>query len=271
MEYFTHVKLTKDIYRITDFTGVCCYLVIGSQKALLLDTCNGIGNIKEYVESITKLPITVILSHGHLDHMGGTALFDDIYMNYLDMPVFKKHGNMEFRVEDTMIHSHVKVERKDFVETYTGEIKNIEDGQTFDAGGVHVKMILVKGHTPGMMCPLIIEDRVCVFGDACGVGVLLFDEYSSSVSEYKESLMHLKEYESEYDTIYRNHGTFFSPKELLNNVIECCNHILNHTDAHIPVDFHGVKLYSCCEQSENGHGRKDGKEGNILYSKDKAN
>ena len=54
-----------------------------------------------------------------------------------------------------------------------------------------------RGHTPGMMCPLVIEDRLIIFGDACGVGVLLFDEYSSSVLEYKNSLLSLKQYESE--------------------------------------------------------------------------
>lgn len=53
-------------------------------------------------------------------------------------------------------------------------------------------MIPVAGHTPGMMCPLIEEDRICIFGDACGVSVLLMGEYSSNVSEYKQSLLNLK-------------------------------------------------------------------------------
>ena len=129
-------------------------------------------------------------------------------------------------------------------------------------------MILVKGHTPGMMCPLIIEERTIIFGDACGVGVLLFDEFSSNVSEYKTSLMQLKEYEKDYDIIYRNHGTFTSLKELLDNVIECCELILTHKDAKVPVSMHGIQLYSAQETA--GYGRKDGKEGNIMYTLDKV-
>lgn len=269
MKDFTHEKVSAHCYRIIDGTGVCCYLVIGEEKACLLDTCNGIGNIKEYVETITKLPVFVILTHGHLDHMGGAGLFDEVYMHSDDMPVFKKHGDMSFRVEDTNAHSPIHIDAASFVPTYEKEILAMQDGDCFDLGNVHIQMVLVKGHTPGIMCPLIMEDRVMIFGDACGVGVLLFDEFSSPVAEYRESLLHLKEFETEYDTIYRNHGTFTSPKELLDNVIECCDLILADKDDKVPVEFHGIELYSCHKQNANGHGRLDGKEGNILYSLDK--
>lgn len=269
MKYFTHEKVSKHVYRITDITEVCCYLVVGEKKACLLDTCNGIGNIKEYVETITNLPIMVILTHGHLDHMGGAGLFDEVYMNKEDLPVFKKHGDMKFRVEDTIAHSPIKIDQNDFIPTYEGELKDIQDGECFDLGNITIKMLLVKGHTPGIMCPLIVEDRVIIFGDACGVGVLLFDEFSSCVSQYRDSLIHLKQYEDEYDVIYRNHGTFTSPKELLDHVIECCDLILADQDDKIPVSFHGIDLFSCHKQAENGHGRADGKEGNILYSIEK--
>lgn len=270
MGFFTHEKLSEHVYRIIDCTGVCCYLVIGKKRACLLDTCNGIGNIKNYIETITRLPIIVILTHGHLDHMGGAGLFHDIYMNHEDMPVFQKHGDIQFRIEDTNAHSPIQISEELFVPTYQGNIHNIQDDECFDLGDMTIQMILVKGHTPGMMCPLIKEERTIIFGDACGVGVLLFDEYSSCVSEYQKSLIHLKEYENDYDIIYRNHGTFISPKKLLDNVIECCDLILTGKDDHVPVLSHGIQLYACHENKVDGHGRKDGKEGNILYSLDKV-
>ena len=77
-------------------------------------------------------------------------------------------------------------------------------------------------------------------------------------------------YENDYDIIYRNHGTFTSHKELLDNVIECCDLILTRQDAHFPILFHGIQLYACHETKTNGQGRRDGKEGNILYSLDKV-
>lgn len=269
MDYFTHERLSERLYRITDLTGVCCYLTIGSQKACLLDTCNGVGNIKEYVEKITNLPIIVILTHGHLDHMGGAGLFENVYMNHADLPVFQKHGNMSFRINDTKEHSPVPVNDEDFIQTFQGEIHNVEDLDIFDLGDIKIQMLEVKGHTPGMMCPLIVEERTIIFGDACGVGVLLFDEYSSCVSEYRESLLHLKSFEEKYDIVYRNHGTFTSPKELLDNVINCCDLILAGEDDHQNTIFHGIELFACHQLNSHGHGRADGQDGNILYSIDK--
>lgn len=269
MQYFKHEKLKEHLYRIIDITGVCCYLVVGEEKACLLDTCGGIGNIKEYVETITNKPIMVVLTHGHLDHIGGASLFKEVYMPHEDMPVLKMHNDFEFRVKDTLKHNPTgKVTREDFTPDITGGINNIKDSDTIDLGGVTIKIIQVKGHTPGIICPLINEDRTIIFGDACGVGVLLFDEYSSNVSEYRESLIKLKTYEGLYDTIYRNHGTFFSEKALLDNVIECCDKILAGKDAHQEVETHGYKLFSA-NKIEN-HKRVDGKEGNILYALDKV-
>lgn len=270
MKYFTHEKLSEHLYRITDITGVCCYLVIGSQKACLLDTCNGIGNLREYVAQITTLPIFVILTHGHLEHMGGAGLFEEVYMNHADLPVFQKHGDMAFRITDTKQHSDVPIDEDDFVLTYQGDIQDITNQDTFDLGDITIQMILVKGHTLGMMCPLILEERTVIFGDACGVGVLLFDEYSSCVSEYRKSLIYLKTFEDDYDYVYRNHGTFVSEKALLDNVIACCDLILAGKDDHVPTVFHGIELFACHQLDASGHNRADGQEGNILYSIDKV-
>ena len=126
MQYFKHEKLKEHLYRIIDITGVCCYLVVGEEKACLLDTCGGIGNIKEYVETITDKPIMVVLTHGHLDHIGGASLFEEVYMPHEDMPVLKMHNDFEFRVNDTLKHDPTgKVRREDFTPDITGEIKNI--------------------------------------------------------------------------------------------------------------------------------------------------
>ncbi len=257
MKNYRHEKLNERIIRIVDDTETACYLVIGEKKACLLDTCNGLGNIREYVETLTNKPIFVILTHGHHDHIGGANLFDEI-------------GTIEERL--TFLQRQLpndKVTEKDIQPLVNLEIiKPVQNDQIFDLGNLHIQMISVKGHTPGMMCPLIIEERSIIFGDACGVCVMLLDEYSSCVSEYKESLLNLKKYESRYDYIYRNHGTFWSPKELLDNVIECCDLILNKQDDHYPIELHQFNMFAA-KKIENGS-RIDGKQGNLCYIEEKA-
>ena len=85
MNYYTSQRLSPSITRITDFTGVCCYLVEGEEKACLLDTCNGFGNIREYAETLTDKPLFVILTHGHIDHAPGACWFDEVYLNHADL------------------------------------------------------------------------------------------------------------------------------------------------------------------------------------------
>lgn len=268
--YFTHEKLTDHIIRIRDICGTFLYLVTGDEKAVLLDTGDGFGDLRAYVESLTDLPVTVILTHGHLDHACGAIHFKDcdIWMNPDDMPVYELHTSFEYRRKFHEKRPEVNdIPLSEYDPPYTGELLRLHDNQRFDLGNVHVTMVSVKGHTPGMMCALIEEDRVMLFGDACGVFVLLFDEYSSTVSEYRNSLLNLKKYEERYDRIIRNHGTGESPKELLDNVIECCDLILAEKDDHMPVEFNGMHLY-LAHAAENGV-RLDGKEGNIAYAADK--
>ena len=67
------------IYEPHQFEEVISYLVVGNKKALLFDTGIGVGKMRAVVESLTKLPVIVLNSHTHFDHVGGNAEFSEIY------------------------------------------------------------------------------------------------------------------------------------------------------------------------------------------------
>ena len=67
------------IYEPNNWQQVISYLIIGSEKALLFDTGMGLDSIKSVVKQLTSLPVTVINSHTHYDHIGGNADFNTIY------------------------------------------------------------------------------------------------------------------------------------------------------------------------------------------------
>ncbi len=48
LNQFKVIKLSEHIYRIVDALNVACYLVVGEEKACLLDTCTGVENIKSW-------------------------------------------------------------------------------------------------------------------------------------------------------------------------------------------------------------------------------
>ncbi|MBS1575879.1 MAG: MBL fold metallo-hydrolase, partial [Bacteroidetes bacterium] len=78
---FTVYKIRPHIFLIREsacFEEVNCYLFVGKEKSLLFDSGLGIGNIKEVVSGITNLPVLVLNSHTHYDHINGNHLFDSI-------------------------------------------------------------------------------------------------------------------------------------------------------------------------------------------------
>lgn len=269
MEMFAHKEITPHIIRIQDQLGVFMYLIIGDEKACLLDTGYGYGDIKNYVERLTDKPIFVILTHGHIDHAGGAGLFNEVYMNPKDKTVFQQHMDNVYR-RRFLKFNNISVDVDTFVPVKdVVDLLPMQDGQEWELGGITLQAIEVPGHTHGMTMILMKEERTILFGDGCGVNVLLFEDYSTSVQTYYESLQRLKTKESTYDYIIRNHGTGESEKDLLDEVLLCCEDILQKRDAHIPVHIMGEDLYSAREEDEYNN-RIDGKFGNVVYRIDKV-
>lgn len=269
LNHFTVQQLSAHIYRIVDALDVACYLVVGNNQACLLDTCTGAGDLRSCVASITKLPVTVVLSHAHMDHCGGAGWFDRVYLKESEAPILKIHSDLSFRSSFFSSHLGLSLKEEDFLPVPEDPFPDIPEGTVLDLGGVTVELLSFPGHTPGMICPLIPEDRALIIGDACDDNVLLFDQFSSSVRVYRDNLQKLKDMAHRYDHIYGNHGAFRFPMELIDNVLECCNLILGRKDSHIPTRMLGSTMYSCHPIGADTL-RLDGKPGNVLYSDEKA-
>lgn len=70
------VKINETTYQFTDGLNVAnMYLLLGSEKALLIDTGNGLSDLPQAIGEITDLPLTVVNTHGHYDHIHGNYLF----------------------------------------------------------------------------------------------------------------------------------------------------------------------------------------------------
>jgi glyoxylase-like metal-dependent hydrolase (beta-lactamase superfamily II) len=256
------------------------YLLIGNDKVALIDTGCGLGSLRSYISQILSRTVDlVIITHGHVDHASGAGEFADIpvYMHPADKELMKIHTIPKTRTDYAKSTMKVTdIPESDIMPVLSPD-KTIplENGQVFDLGGLTIEAIHTPGHTQGMMMMLMKEERTILFGDACGVCVLLLEECASSVEEYRDSLMRVKPYEKYYDTIIRNHGTCVSPKELLDNVIECCNLILDGKDDHMPVSTENMPFecngaFMAKTIDPNTRMRIDGVDGNIMYIPEKV-
>jgi hydroxyacylglutathione hydrolase len=265
---FTREQITPAVSRIRGAGNVCMYFVEGSRHGALIDTGYGVGDLKGYIESITDKPYDVLITHGHLDHAGGAGQFGRVYMNYADRALFREHCKVETR--KNALRSTCPELFDEFIPRYESDFIPLDDGQNFDLGGINVEAIQIPGHTQGIMVFLDVEERVAMFGDACGVGVLLMLPESSSVSEYRKSLIAFQEkHEARYDAVLRQHGTCESSCHVLEDVIEACGRVMDGTDDAVPSECMGRMFFRASAFDPESGKRLDGREGNIVYSKDK--
>jgi hydroxyacylglutathione hydrolase len=273
LEYFKSLKISEYVWRIFGPAGELMYLVEGEKLAALIDTGTGVGDLRTFIEKLTDKPYFVLLTHGHVDHAMGAPAFDEVYMNPADKEVYASHSDYHVRkgfLEMNMGEEFVKVKEEDYIPIESSErYKPLLPGDLFDLGGIHLKVLVGAGHTPGLVTILIVEERTLILGDACNFFTFLFDEFSLGIKSYEDMLRELEqETKGRYDKVYLSHGDGDAPKEILESVLALCEEIKTGKTDDIPFNFMGYKAHIAKEIDQNMR-RLDGGLGNIVYSKDK--
>jgi len=79
-KWFEVYKLTPDtfaIYEPYQFEEAISYLAIGKRRAAVIDTGTGIGDLRQVVNELTGLPVSVVNTHTHWDHIGNNSQFEE--------------------------------------------------------------------------------------------------------------------------------------------------------------------------------------------------
>jgi glyoxylase-like metal-dependent hydrolase (beta-lactamase superfamily II) len=150
---------------------VLSYLIVGGKRALLFDSGLGIGRLSEVVRRITALPVVVLNSHTHFDHVGGNSEFSDVYA--VDSPFTRK--NAEGHPNAYMLKNagpggacpplpvgfdFARYSSRAFHITHT-----VRDGEIIDLGGRPLEVLLTPGHTPDALCLLDRQQHELFTGD----------------------------------------------------------------------------------------------------------
>lgn len=144
------------VWQIIDYDSDKMYLIKGTSKALLIDAGmapSGANDLYEYASSLAGTKeVDLYISHGHPDHttqIGDFVKADRaVYMHENDLAMAK------------MFINDKSVQDSDF--TF------IDEGFTFDLGGVVLENYFVPGHTPGSMLLLDKTHNILYSSDALG-------------------------------------------------------------------------------------------------------
>lgn len=159
MEWFTLERLDQQTVAISEYghwEKVRSFLLMGQKEALLIDTGLGIGSIKDVIEGLTDLPIRVVLTHVHWDHIGGVGEFDNCNVHPLDQEWLEQGIPVwdTVSVRKELMRELSQPLPADFdisrFELFKGcPTGHLLDSMEIDLGGRKVRVIHTPGHSPG--------------------------------------------------------------------------------------------------------------------------
>jgi len=190
-DYYQATLLKENVYRITSSEYVFMDLLVGSKKALLIDTGHGFGDLRGFIKNITQgKPLIIVNTHGHLDHTSGNAQFDEqVFVNEKDFALCKKHTSEEMR-KNAAGGATLPTDFNfaTYIARGTGNISSLAADTVFDLGGMTVRAIAAQGHTPGSTAFFYEEEKWLYVGDATNPYCWLWMEEACGRAAYIATL-----------------------------------------------------------------------------------
>ncbi len=192
------------IYEPHQLEEVISYLIVGDNRALLFDTGMGIGNIQAVVAVLTKLPVSVVNSHTHNDHVGDNWRFTDVYGMDTDFTRSNSRGSREDAQAELAPDEICGALPPGFdAKAYSTRPFHIthwlHDGDKIDLGGRTLQIIGTPGHTPDAIALFDQKNGLLFTGDTFYAGpIYLFrpetdlDAYVASVQKLAALAPHLQ-------------------------------------------------------------------------------
>ena len=214
------IQINEDTWRVED-NGVRFFLLVGKDRALLIDSGMQVHNAKEIAEGLTSLPVQLLNTHADTDHIGSNAEFVAPYMSLSELSNYHRRGNH-------------------------GEVTPVWDGDVIDLGERKLTVIALPGHTPGSIAVMDEKYRVLISGDPIQDGVIFMQGVQRNMVAYRHSLQRLLTMTSRFDAIWPSHGSFPVAPSILPELITAAERIMAGEIVPFQKEIHGniVDVYN---------------------------
>ncbi|HEY6308615.1 MAG TPA: MBL fold metallo-hydrolase [Candidatus Angelobacter sp.] len=184
------------IYEPHQGEEVISYLIVGTRRALLFDTGMGISNIQKTAAELTSLPVSVLNSHTHNDHVGDNWRFTDVYaMDTAFTRANAKGSTADAQAE--LAHDQIcgalppGFDPKSYSTKPFPIAHWVRDGDTIDLGGRIITIMSTPGHTPDSIALLDAGDGLLFTGDTYYPGPIFLYRPETDLDAYVASVKKL--------------------------------------------------------------------------------
>ena len=172
------------------------YLIVGEKRALEFDTGMGISDFRKVTSELTQLPIIVLNSHTHDDHVGGNWQFDTVYGMDTDFTRKNAQGSREDAqaeiTPDQICGTLPKgFDSKAYATRPWKIIAKLHDGDRFDLGGRTLEVIATPGHTPDAISLLDRANGLLFTGDTYYPAPIWLFRPETDLDAYAKSIRRL--------------------------------------------------------------------------------
>lgn len=228
-DWFKVYSVAPGVFAISEprqAEGVTSFLIVGSEQAVLFDSGLGVAGISGVVQRLTALPVTVLNSHTHFDHVGGNSEFADV--RNLDEPYSLASSRGEIPASlrayasETLDENHVcgalpaGVTSRVYVVPTWRITAHVRDGEQLDLGDRTLEVVRTPGHTPDSLCLIDRANGLLFTGDTYYSGEIYLWAPETSFTDYQDSIARLIQLESQLKLLLPAHGSpVAEPQRLL--------------------------------------------------------
>ncbi|OWA35997.1 MBL fold metallo-hydrolase [Saccharibacillus sp. O16] len=191
--WFTVQQIDDVTYAISEYghwERVHSFLLLGRDKAILIDTGLGIDNIRRITDRLTDLPIDVVTTHVHTDHIGSHGQFERLYVHEADR-AWLENGIAGLTIEqirrdiarDITLPLPPGFDARTYTPFCGPATGTLHDGQVLELGARTLTVYHTPGHSPGHLCFWEADSGYLFTGDLLYSGTPVYAFYPSTSPE----------------------------------------------------------------------------------------
>jgi len=228
-DWFEVYRVRPDVFAIYEphqFEEVISFLVVGHDRALLLDTGLGVASIKDVVMQLTPLPVTVLNSHTHFDHTGGDFEFPEIRNEATAYSRKNAQGQSNIYSRDALAPERICGRLPSGVRADSYAIRPwhvtrvVRDGEHIDLGGRELEVIFTPGHTPDSLSLLDRKNGLLFTGDTFYKGPIYLFTPETDFAAYARSIARLAKLTPNLQLLLPSHNVPVAQPEALTRLDE---------------------------------------------------
>jgi glyoxylase-like metal-dependent hydrolase (beta-lactamase superfamily II) len=240
--WFEVYRVAPDVFAIYEphqSEETISYLIVGRARAMLFDTGMGIGDLKGVTAELTRLPVVVLNSHTHNDHVGDNWQFDTVYSMDTDFSRRNAQGSRaaaqtEIQPGEICGRLPAGFDAKAYATRPWKIASYVHDGDWIDLGGRRLQIIATPRHTPDAISLFEPGDGLLFTGDTFYPGTIWLYRPETDLGAYDRSVRRLAALAPQVKIVLGAHNVPVASPAVLAQLVAAFETVMVHPVAPVP-------------------------------------